>query len=740
MRSSRPLQWSRVVAAFVAILPCAAGAQDEDDSSRLSTPRDSSPLDEVIVTATRREANVQSVPLSVHGVTDDELARLGAVGFADYALTVPGLSFTQGSDGEKQTIRGVSTDQWFEVSPATAVYLDEVPMTSMGGQVGPPYNPDPMLVDVARVEVLNGPQGTLFGSSAMGGAIRIITNQPNLSDKEAFVDSRISSTNGGEFGYGLNGMLNVPLNDGRAALRGVLYQTDVGGYIDNLANGQDDVNNKDITGARLSGAFHLSDAMSLTARVVYQDTRTDGSTREEPIDGPRNQTRLPEPRRDEWANYNVVLNVDLDWGTLLASTSFLDRTNDLKGDVSAFVDFFFGFSNPLTVVNNWGVDEAVQEVRIVSSGDHRLGWLAGLFYQDQAQDINQDFPSPGFDNLTGGLASMFGDPDNLFVRREEFELQQIALYGEVSYSFTDRLDFAVGGRWFEIEQNFSADNYGLLFIRGETLESGSTAESGVTPKFSLSYTRSDNLTFYGTAAEGFRPGGPNRPATDPACLAELATLGLLGVPRGYDSDSLWSYELGLKARGRTGRIQLSAALYHTDWSGMQTDKFLRCGISFTENAGAADIDGAEIKIQMHPGDRFDVILAASFTDGRLIEDVPNLAARAGDRVPGVPRLTTHVGLTYHFVAFGGRDAFLLANHQYVGNSYNDFNAATSLELPSYSITNLRFGVDTERWTGALFVNNVLDERGVLFVQRNVLGTTEAATRPRMAGLSATWRF
>ena len=741
----RPINKPLALATFVAIasLPCDALAQDSNTSPVQDSPRDSRLLEEIIVTATRREADVQSVPLSVHVITEEALARLGATGFADYALTVPGMSFTDGgTGGEKPTFRGISTNTWFDLNSATAIYLDEVPMTNAGGPIGPPFNPDPVLVDVDRVEVLRGPQGTLFGASAMGGAIRIITNAPNVSETEAFVDATVTSTTDGELGYGLHGMFNLPLNDGRAGVRAVAYQRDLGGYIDNVGNGQSNVNNRDISGLRLSGTVLLSDSASLTGRIVYQDWESDGFDHEEMVEGPRKQSRLEEPRKDEWINYNLVLDVDLGWGSLLSSTSFLDRTVDVQADLSALLNLFFGISNPMWVVNKEEVSEFVQEVRLVSSGDSRFSWLAGIFYQDQDQDISQDFPSPGFDALTGGLASMFGPPDILFVGRSNFTLEQIALYGDLSYRFTDSLEFTTGARWFNIDRDFTSDSTGLFFVMGQVSDSGSASESGVTPKFSLSYAANENLMIYGTAAEGFRPGGVNplQGSTEPECVADLVALGLTEFPSSYDSDSLWSYELGAKARWLDGRVQLNTAVYHIDWSDMQTARLLDCGVGLIQNAGAVDSDGVEIELVSSPVDSIDMILAASYNNAELSEDVPNLGGTEGDRVPGVPRFTASFGMSYYFSAFGGHEAFINGEYRYVSNSFSDFDRTIRREHPSYNLANIRIGLAIEKWSAAFFINNIFDEVGILFTQDNILGQGVVATRPRTIGISTTWKF
>lgn len=704
---------------------------------------DSPVFEEIIVTATRREAHVHSVPLSVHVITEEALARLGAASFTDYGRTVPGLTFTNfGVVREKQTIRGISTNTAGERNPTTAMYLDEVPLTNAGG-LGGAYNPDPMLVDIERIEVLRGPQGTLFGASAMGGAIRIITHQPDLLQTAGFVGATVSSIKNGGPGYEINGMFNIPLNGGKAAIRAVGYRRDRDGFINNLTTGVKNANNDQVTGGRLSGTILLSDRVSLTGRIVYQDRESDATNLEDPDVAARTQSRIEEPNGDKWTNYNLVVNADFAWGNLVSSTSYLDRTIAADIDVSAFLTTFFEVDNPLTTENRDKVKEFVQEVRIVSKGDGRFNWLAGIFYQDQDERFNANFPSPGFDELTGGLASTFGPPDDLFVSRPVSTLEQVALYGELSYQFTDSLAFVAGLRWFDIDRDFESTSVGL-FVPGSSAASGSARETDVTPKLSLSYAATEDLTLYGMAAKGFRSGGVNPLTTTgiPQCDADLAALGFSEFPISYDSDSLWSYELGAKSRWVGGRFQLNAALYHIDWSDIQTSKLLSCGVAFVENAGKAVSDGIEIEVVSRPTDSVDITVGASYNIAELEDDAPNLGGIAGDPIPGVPRLAANVGVSFYFSAFGGREAFIHGDYQHVGSSYSDFDRTIRVKLPGYDMVNLRVGLNTEHWSIALFIDNLLDDRGILTdINDPILGGHfVTATPPRTVGVSATWTY
>jgi outer membrane receptor protein involved in Fe transport len=729
-----------IIIVGITCLPCIALAQDEIGHSARTQSIDEQVIAEIIVTATRREASVQSVPLSVSVLTNEDIERLGATGFSDYARTVPGVSFIdQGWGGEKHVIRGISSSASLpEINPTTTLYLDEVPI--MGSGIGAHYHADPMLVDIERIEVLRGPQGTLFGASSMGGAIRIITAQPDVSDSEGFLSTVVSSYDGGGNGYELHGMYNMPLNDGKAAIRAVGYYRDMDGFIDNLTTGINNVNTDDIVGARLSGTALLSDNVSITGRIAYQDRESAGIKFEEIEDGPRLQSRLPESSRDEWTNYNIVIEADFEWATLLSSTSYLDRSLPLTLDLGPFIDILFGISNPLWTNILDDTSEFIQEVRLVSDGSGQFNWVAGVYYQDQEQDWDQDMPSPGLDEKTGGAAEAAGAPDNIYIGRYNYTMEQLALYGETTYAITDRIELIAGARWFDIERDFTSNSVGIL-AAGSLSESGASSESGVTPKIGLNFAYNDDLTLYATAAEGFRAGGPNDTTGSnlPECEQELRDLGYSGFPFSYDSDSLRSYELGTKTRWLDGRASLNAAVYHIEWSDMQTQRFLDCGIVIGENAGDSTVDGAELEFVIDPTDSFNIILAASYTDATLKEDVPNLGGSKGDRIPGVPRFTGNVGLSYFFPAFGRR-AFIRGDYQHVSNSYTEFDPAIRHELPDYQITNLRIGMEGEQWTATLFAHNVFDERGILTVEDSVLRRAVTATPPRTIGISASWTF
>ena len=691
-------------------------------------------LEYVIVTATRRETLVQQVPTSVTALSGDRLQEMGALGFEDYARFVPGLSFADaGFGGQKHVIRGVSTNILGESRAATAVYLDETPVTD--GSFGKLfYSPNPMLVDIDRVEVLRGPQGTLFGSGSMGGAIRIITNQPNVLETEGFAEAGLSTTRHGGPGYDLQAMLNVPLSENRAALRAVAYYQNLDGWIDNTSLGAENVNDNRTAGLRLAALWEDSERLTVNVRAAYQDRESNGTGFDQGNPPWTQQRLVPEPNNDEWSLLNFDIHYRFDWGQLTSATSWLDRTIRHEGDGKAV--YQSPFITTVTGVYDNEQQDFTQEFRLQSVGEKRFDWLVGLFYQDQDYHLHHELVVPGFDERTGGLGAAFGTPDKLLVAETDRPTKQTAAFGDVIYRFSERWESTLGGRWFRFKYANDSSVIGPLAGEGSFYQ-GHASESGFTPRFSLSYQSSDELIMYGTIAGGYRPGSSNETVFDewPACRPYLDALGLTGVPPAYQSDSLWSYELGIKSDWPRRRVSLNAALFYLDWTDMQTPAALPCGAQWVQNAGEATSKGAEIELVAWPARDIELRLNGAWTDARLDEDVILLGAQKGDRVPGVPRYAFGGSLTWFFDAFGGLDGSVRADYQYVGSSPNGYTYFfTPSEIPSYSLVNLRLGLGKGRWNLALYCDNLFNERVIVTVH-DVPEHWVVTARPFTVGIS-----
>lgn len=735
----------------VVVLSGSPSTAEENPDSDPGSPRPDTPyLDEILVTATRRQSPISEIPTSVHVKSASNLRQLAAFDFHDYARSIPGLSFTDtGFGGATPVVRGIQSSTFQEVNPTTAVYLGEVPITAAPNPLTFHYPPDPGLLDLDRIEVLRGPQGTLYGASALGGAVRIFPRGPDPTDVDASLAAGVDSVADGDTGYFLGGIFNTPVSDGRGAVRGVAYSRTVGGYINNVNTGTDDINNRATVGMRIAGLYKLSEQWSISGLAMLQDTEWDGNGIENIPLQPRTQDQLRLPGADELRLYEFRVDAEFAWGTLRSVTSWYERDSDVRADIRAFVDQVLTVStdldpipeNSTVVFNQTDTSQFVQELRLVSHVNGRLRWVAGGFYQDLDLQPDQDFPSPGFDAATGGLAAAAGFPDNLTVFRGDYTLEHFALYGEGSYAISGALDLSAGIRQFWIDRRETSTGAGWLFPTDPVDVSAN--ESGVAPSISLAYRPGDNLRLYARAAEGFRPGGTNPQSffDNDVCRDELADLGLVEAPASYTADSLWSYELGMHVAWSGGRYRFSGSVYHLDWSDIQSFKFLpQCGNAYIENAGEATADGTELELTAQPN--VDLTLSAGLTllRARLAEDAPNFGASDGDRIPGVPEFAATLSAQWRWGRFGRWESTLHGVYSYVGNSFTEFSPSFAEEVPSYSMTRLGIGMESDSWSIDLFVNNLFDERGVTNIQAALGEPWVMTSRPRTLGLVVKWRL
>jgi outer membrane receptor protein involved in Fe transport len=695
----------------------------------------------VIVTATRRKSPVEQVPVSVTAFSADTLNEMGALEFEDYVRSVPGMSFTDaGRGGNKYVIRGVSTGLFSESRAATSVYLDETPITD-GGFGALSYSPDPLLVDIERLEVLRGPQGTLFGSGSMGGAIRIITSKPDFRESQGFVKAGLSGTSRGGMGYELQAMFNTPLSEDDVAIRGVAYYRDVDGWIDNTVLGNDDANNSEIEGLRLAGAWAGSERLRIDAKIAYQTRKSDGSGLDEGNPPWTQQRLVEEPNSDDWTLLNLEVNYGFDGSRLIATTSWMDRSTEHDADATWVYLGPDPFSTA-TAVSRGEQQGVIQEFRLQSDGNGHLDWLLGLFYQDQDYRLEHEVVVPGFDEWTGGLAAAAGAPDRLLVASTKRPTEQVAVFGDIIWRISEHWESTLGGRWFEFDYSSESSARGLLSGPGRSYQT-SASESGFTPKFSLSYLANDDLMLYGTVAAGFRPGGANEAVFEefPECMAQLEWLGLTGIPQSYESDSLWNYEAGIKSNWASQQVHLNATAFLIDWSEMQTPAGLPCGANWVQNAGAATSKGVEVELVAYPRRDLEFRLNWAWTDARLDEDVPLMGGRDGDRVPGVPEHVVGGSASWFYQVFDDAEGSIRLEYQYVDGSPNAYSYWFDPgETPSHSLANLRLGLRKGRWQTSLSIENMLNERAVITVHDNIGWRYVTTARPLTVGISTRYSF
>lgn len=702
-------------------------------------------IEEVVVTATKRgEQSVQDVSMSIAAFDEASLRARGADNFLDYARAVPGLSVQdQGPGDKKYVIRGVQSVG----AATTAVYFDEIVMTANNRQDGGGRQPDPKLFDIERVEVLRGPQGTLYGAGSMSGTIRIVANKPDASEFAGRIEGTVSNTLYGNENYRLNAMVNVPVIEDKLAVRGVYYVRDESGFIDNVRLGLKGINNEDTSGGRLSARLWATDTLTLTATGVYQKTESNGRYGYEPSTGELEVGFYTKtPWKDEFFAANFTAEKQLESGTLLLTSSWFDRDINFNNDGSTILAGILG-TTPENARSLLAQPQSrsiwSNEIRYSSKWQGPFNLVGGLFFQKEKSNFNSRVDSAD----ASGVAE--SDPTVYLWRTIDTEIQNASLFGELSYGLTDKLTATVGARWFQ----FDVDEQSSLLVAccaGNTPGPGPAAPTASTDKdvnykFNLAYDASAAVLLYAQAAQGFRSGGNNEPGISvvPSCQNSSS----------FSSDSLWNYEIGAKMTFLDHRAIVNITPYYIDWSDMQVRAFNPvCNNARIDNAGKARIQGVEAEVVLRPIPALQFNLSFNYNDAELTEDQPKATGTGngteglkGDDIPGVPRTSSSAGAQYSFpIRNASLEGVLRGDYSYVGSSKTAFRPTdpTYREQPSYALTNVRFSLVGASWEASLFMNNVFDERAE--VTRLVFSQTRPdiviTNRPREVGISVAKSF
>lgn len=752
----------------------------------------------IIVTATKRDANLQDIPFSINAQTAEDIQKSGAVTLEDLSRNVAGLSVQNLGPGQSQvSVRGVSAGQVVRDQPGVkeqvGVYLDEsVISLSL-------FTPDIDLYDLNRVETLRGPQGTLFGSGSVGGTIRYITNQPKIGVMEGSVEANLNLVDGDDIGGHLKGAVNIPMGD-TAAIRAVGYYTRYGGFINAVGPaGGDDVNSGERYGGRLALTFEPSDNLSITPRIVYQKVTADGFNRQDIYNLYGNQftTTRPQVDYDEREQYLLLregfedetliadlnLNVALGGAKLTSVTSYINRDILVSRDASALtgsvsVDLGFpdaGVLLPSNLVDTTDLETWSQELRIASDNDSPFQWVLGAFYSKVDRVYTQTLPTPGYDAVTdatlgagtsAAVANGFGanSPYNAFL---PYDIKQFALFGEVSYDLSDAFTATAGGRYYDFKETRSFVSGGL-FANGDN-RTDSTKSSGFTPRFLLSYDLSDAVTVNAQASKGFRLGGVNDPLNLPLCSP--ADAALFGGFQDYDDETLWNYELGIKSQGRG--FTFNAAGFYNDIKNLQvTLDAGSCSSRVVFNVPKAHSMGVEFELGLSPADGLDFNLSGSLIEAEFDSTLPGVLAattgiREGNRLPSVPKFQLSASGSYEWPIGDTANMYVAASFQHVGTRFTQpadqennprtfvhglpFGGAPAgasttvdLQLPDYQLVNLSAGVDFDNGLSLIaYVNNLFDENALLSFDRERGGRARlgyTVGQPRTFGITARKTF
>lgn len=668
------------------------------------------------------------------------------------------------------------------------------------------FTPDLDLYDLRRVETLRGPQGTLFGSGSIGGTIRYITNEPNLDRTESSFEGEFSSIEDGSTAGHAKAMFNAPFADGAGALRVVGYYTRYGGFIDALREGgrvDEDVNNGSRTGFRAALTFEPADNISLTPRIIYQEIETDGFNRQEVFNlfaNPYTTQRPPvefeereqfllrnEAFEDEFMLADLTATVGFDFFDLTSVTSYTDRDVLVSRDASALsgsVSIDLGFPDqavllPSNLRDTTAVQQFTQEVRLSSNTEGAIDWLVGAFYSDTDRKYAQRLPTPGYDAFTDatlgdGTAAAVANgfpADSPFNSDLPYNIEQIALFGEATWYATDRLSLTLGGRYYDFEEVRTITTGGL-FAAGDTDVLDRTSSDGFNPRLLADYKLSEQVSVNAQISQGFRLGGVNDPLNIPLCTPEDEAI--FGGFQDYDDETLWNYELGLKAQ--TSTVTFNAAVFQADIEDLQvTLDAGSCSSRIVFNVPDATTTGIESELTWEPTERLLLALAGSYVEAEFDSTVRDGNGNViggiedGNRLATVPETQFSASGAYRFpLEFDGSPAegFVTASVQHVGSRYTQpgdqvpgagefahglpFGGMTGdevttldLELPSYEIAYLSAGIDFGEYVVTLFVDNVFDENALLSFDRERGGRARLGFRtnqPRTIGINLRANF
>lgn len=737
----------------------------------IQTPAaDSAGLAEIIVTAQKRSESLEKVPLSIVAVTGETLAESGVEDFSELAARIPSVVLNSAGPGRSSySIRGIASIGGN--APTTGFYVDETPILPSGGD-GANATIDPDLFDLARVEVLRGPQGTLYGASSMGGTIRLITNQPDAHKTEGAVKLEGSDTQHGAGNVRVDAMYNVPLIDDRVALRVVGTYKAFSGFIDrevgvwapnpNVADGFPayptspgqpsavvrDVNTERLYTLRTAIRIAATDALTITPSVWAQRLLMGGPSNYDvpsgESGGPLIQARpfnISEGYSDQFMLANLTVNYDLGWGNIISNTSYMHRRESTPDDETEALEIAFpqGQFVPNAYAPIVTTRELTEEVRLAFNP---TGWpltgVVGAYFNNANRHYYVNYLTPNYATLFGNsyttqtLLQGVALSDVNYSQNGDYAPKQSAVFTELNYAITEKWKLTGGIRWYDLQYTTVRNEDGWS-NGGPTISTGEAKNTGFNPKGELSYQATPEQLYYVSASRGVRPGGVN--------TSNLAEKGCGQDYGPYQPDSLWNYELGGKTRWLNGALQVNSAVYYIKWQDVQQGETLPCSYQITQNAGEAIVRGGELEIQGQLGSHLELGAGAGYTKAVLARDAPNLGGLAGQQLQNVPRWNGSASAKYLFEPLAGYSGFVRADAQYVGISYPDFDRSDpSTFQRSYSLLNLRAGLIHGRWETNLFLENAFDKQAALskFIPDNYDAPTRTrmfTNRPRTIGIS-----
>ncbi len=778
-----------VTSSLIAFAPLALAATAASLAADVLATTDQ--LQEIVVTAQKRVEDVERVPISISVFNAASFDQQGIEGLVDIVNRTPGVDYQQTGPKNLLAIRGIYSGGG---AATTAIYIDDVPVQVRVGIVGLVGATLPAVFDLDRVEVLRGPQGTLFGSSAEGGALRFITPDPGLQHFSGYSRADFSFTDNGAPSYEAGAAIGGPILEDELGFRVSAWHRRDGGYVDHMSaipggyhNANSNWGDSDVLRAAL--AIAPTEGLRITPSLYYQHLYTHDSSGFEPAQSNQAQDAFVQ----QWASLNptysdvaggrfvneqlqqvpstdtfyvpaLKIALDLADAQLVSNTGYLHREDTSNEDFTTATPVAFGLSWPLVAAAaDHNVIETTQNVfsedlRIQSAGDSRaLQWILGFSYIESRQRSYNPEYSPYLPTLVPGTVLL---PGNLsYIGDERSTDKQYGVYGQLTYRITRQWSLTAGARVSHDSEDYSIFQNGP-FAGGESFVAGNQGQTVKDPKFGVNLQLDENNLLYVSAAKGDRIGGVNAPfPTTPSCLALLNQIGLNATPPTYTADSLWSYEIGSKNRLFQHRVSIDASVFHIDWSNVQQAVSLPssvCAETFTGNLGKATSNGGDLQITALIGNGLELGLAASYTGAKNTETITIGSTQyvtSGQQLNDYATPWTVVpSIQYSFQLAGRFQAYFRADDEFHSRNPGPFSQQIANNIaadpffvanPSTNQLNLHFGLDWDGWDTSIYVLNALNSHPLLINTAFELGQFIGPTytvRPLTAGLRAVYRW
>jgi iron complex outermembrane receptor protein len=712
-----------------------------DDAPAGKNPAD---IEQVIVTGTKRPAPQREVAGTVSVLQGSELEEKSAAGFEDYLKLTPGVQFNKGEPGSATlSIRGVATSTSGTsgiMQGTTGIYVEDVPFTD-------PFSSfalvDVAPFDLARIEVLRGPQGALFGSASLGGAMRYIFNRPDYQTRGGSAMATASTTTGGGFNHQENLNYNIPLSNGDSALRIAAFHRRDAGYIDNTGAGVAKSNWMEQSAARLMWSAKPIPGLELTAIAMVQDDRSGDTSAITDPQRYENKNASTSPRSGGFTFFNLQANYDVGDYRITSTTANVRKTFDQNADIGLRFGHLLGGQVPvLKAPESYSSTALSQELRIATNKTVGHSFVLGAFYQRYRQHVGFDIAGNGvtaasqkiYGPIVGqALAGSLSAGDLFYSELDAAEASEAAIFAEGEMEVAPKLSIAAGGRFYrtKLDADIRTDQLLTLLAFGvpSTATSSSGNDSGFTPKLSVKYQFDKNNMWYALMSTGYRFGGQN--ALPP--LAGVVT------PATFRSDKLRNYETGVRF-GNPRQISLDLAAFLMEWKDVQIQLTRADGFPYLDNIGQARVRGVEAGLSLSPFKRASVRLSSAYTKAETSASFAGDSGiiPAGTRLPGTARLQGAVEASYRFNPTDASNGMLSLTATSVGRYYNDLQQ--SVALGGYSQVDANLRVDVGDWEYSAFVNNLADTRGKVAAAVVRGGTQYFMLKPRSIGLTARLNF